>query len=155
MASGVHGWTDLRHSFAVAALIAGTPSTKPTCGEAWGAVGLPGRADPASTYWYLEASAELLVRRRRPAQVVVAGTVMTALAPTLKAYFTDRLAQRQASPHTVASYRDTFCLLLRFTQRQLGRAPSMLDFADLDAPLVGAFLDHLEQRPGQLAGHPQ
>ncbi|MGB8381087.1 MAG: tyrosine-type recombinase/integrase [Dermatophilaceae bacterium] len=73
---------------------------------------------------------------------------MTALAPTLEAYFTDRLAQRQASPHTVASYRDTFCLLLRFTQRQLGRAPSMLDFADLDAPLVGAFLDHLEHDRG-------
>jgi integrase/recombinase XerD len=73
---------------------------------------------------------------------------MTALAPTLEAYFTDRLAQRHASPHTVASYRDTFCLLLRFAQRRLGKAPSMLDFADLDAPLVGAFLEYLEHDRG-------
>jgi integrase/recombinase XerD len=73
---------------------------------------------------------------------------MTALAPTLEAYFTDRLTQRRASPHTVASYRDTFCLLLRFAQRQLGKAPSMLDFADLDAPLVGAFINHLEHERG-------
>ena len=45
---------------------------------------------------------------------------MTALAPVLEAFFTERLAQRQASPHTVASYRDTFCLLLRYAQHRLG-----------------------------------
>ena len=69
---------------------------------------------------------------------------MTALAPILQAYFTQRLAQRQASPHTVASYRDTFSLLLRFAQQQLGTPPSRLDLTDVDAALVGAFLDHLE-----------
>jgi integrase/recombinase XerD len=67
------------------------------------------------------------------------------LASLLQAFFTDRLmAQRQASPHTIASYRDTFCLLLRFVQEQLGKAPSSLVLPDLDAPLVGAFLQHLE-----------
>ena len=45
---------------------------------------------------------------------------MTALAPILQGFFTERLAQRQASPHTVAAYRDTFSLLLRFAQQQLG-----------------------------------
>lgn len=69
---------------------------------------------------------------------------MTALAPTLEGYFTQHLAQRQASPHTVASYRDTFCLLLRYTQERTGRQPASLDLADLDAPTIGAFLDHLE-----------
>ena len=69
---------------------------------------------------------------------------MTALAPILQAYFTQRLAQRQASPHTVASYRDTFSLLLRFAQQHLGTPPSRLDVTDVDAALVGAFLDHLE-----------
>lgn len=69
---------------------------------------------------------------------------MTALAPILQAYFTQRLAQRQASPHTVASYRDTFSLLLRFAQQHLGKPPSRLDVTDVDAALVGAFLDHLE-----------
>ena len=74
---------------------------------------------------------------------------MSALAPTLEAFFTERLLrQRDASPHTVAAYRDTMRLLLRFTQRRTRRQPSELDLADLDAPLVAAFLDHLEQERG-------
>ena len=73
---------------------------------------------------------------------------MTALAPVLEAFFTERLAQRQASPHTVASCRDTFCLLLRYARQRLGTAPSRLDLADLDAPFIGAFLDHLQTERG-------
>jgi len=73
---------------------------------------------------------------------------VTALAPVLEAFFTERLAQRQASPHTVASYRDTFCLLLRYAHKHLGKPPSRLDFTDLDAPLIGAFLAHLEAERG-------
>ncbi len=74
---------------------------------------------------------------------------MTALAPTLQAFFTDRLArQRQASPHTIAAYRDTWRLLLTFTARQAGKQPSQLDLGDLDAPLIGTFLDHLEHERG-------
>jgi integrase/recombinase XerD len=77
---------------------------------------------------------------------------VTALAPTLQAFFTDRLArQRDASPHTVAAYRDTWRLLLAFTAQRTGRQPSRLEFADLDAPLVGAFLDHLERERGNTA----
>ena len=71
---------------------------------------------------------------------------MSTLAPSLQAFFTDRLiTQRRASPHTIASYRDTFRLLLGFAQERTGKAPFQLDLADLDAPLVGAFLDHLER----------
>lgn len=70
---------------------------------------------------------------------------MSALAPLLESFFTDGLVgQRAASPHTIAAYRDTFRLLLRFTQAQVGTAPSRLDLAQLDAPLIGAFLTHLE-----------
>jgi integrase/recombinase XerD len=70
---------------------------------------------------------------------------MSALAPTLQAFFTDKLTrQRQASPHTIASYRDTMRLLLTFAQRQAGKQPCKLDLDDLDAPLISAFLDHLE-----------
>ncbi len=70
---------------------------------------------------------------------------MSALAPTLEAYFTDRLiGQRRASPNTVASYRDAWRLLLRFAQAQTGKEPSQLDIADLDASVVAAFLDDLE-----------
>ena len=74
---------------------------------------------------------------------------MTALAPTLQAFFTDRLiGQRQASPHTIAAYRDTFRLLLRYATEQTGTHPSELDIADLDTPLIAAFLDHLERDRG-------
>jgi len=70
---------------------------------------------------------------------------MTTLAPTLEAFFTERLVhQRQASPKTIAAYRDTFRLLLGFIQHRTGNAPSALDFADVDAPLVGAFLEYVE-----------
>lgn len=70
---------------------------------------------------------------------------MSLLAPTLQAFFTTRLiGQRQASPHTVAAYRDTLRLLLRYAADHTGQQPSQLDIADLDAPLIGAFLTHLE-----------
>jgi site-specific recombinase XerD len=65
----------------------------------------------------------------------------------LEAFFTDRLIrQRQASPHTIASYRDTFRLLLQYAQQQLHKAPSDLAMPEIDTPLLGAFLDHLEQQ---------
>lgn len=74
---------------------------------------------------------------------------MTALAPTLQAFFTDRLVrQRQASPHTIAAYRDALKLLLTFAAERTGTKPSQLDIAELDAPLIGAFLDHLERDRG-------
>jgi integrase/recombinase XerD len=70
---------------------------------------------------------------------------MTALAPTLQAFFTDRLiAQRRVSPHTISSYRDTMRLLLDYAQQQLATSPAQLDLASLDAELISAFLDHLE-----------
>ena len=70
---------------------------------------------------------------------------MSALAPTLQAFFTDWLVrQRHCSPHTVATYRDTFRLLLGFVHLQTGRVPSALDWDDLDVPTISAFLDHLE-----------
>jgi len=74
---------------------------------------------------------------------------MTALAPTLQAFFTQRLiTQRNASLQTIAAYRDTFRLLLTFAHDQTGKQPFQLDIDDLDAPLIGAFLNHLEQARG-------
>jgi site-specific recombinase XerD len=71
---------------------------------------------------------------------------MSALAPTLQAFFTDRLIrQRQASPHTVAAYRDTMRMLLGYVAAQIGQPPSRLDIEQLDAPMIGKFLDHLER----------
>jgi integrase/recombinase XerD len=74
---------------------------------------------------------------------------MTALAPTMQAFFTERLiGQRQASPHTIAAYRDTFRLLLAFAHQRTGVEPHALDIEDLDVETVTAFLDHLEQERG-------
>jgi site-specific recombinase XerD len=74
---------------------------------------------------------------------------MNDLAPLLEGFFTDRLMrQRQASPHTIAAYRDTFKLLLGFTHNRSGRQPSQLGLADLEAPAIGAFLQHLETDRG-------
>jgi integrase/recombinase XerD len=74
---------------------------------------------------------------------------MTALAPALQAYFTERLInQRAASPNTIAAYRTTFRLLLRFAAQRTATAPSKLDLDALDANLISAFLDHLERGRG-------
>lgn len=70
---------------------------------------------------------------------------MSTLAPTLQAFFTERLLrQRRASSHTVAAYRDTFRLLLDFVRLHTGKAPSLVDWGDLDVATITAFLDHLE-----------
>ena len=74
---------------------------------------------------------------------------MSALAPTLEAFFTSRLInEKGASPHTIAAYRDTFRLLLSFAQKRTGKQPCKLEIEDLDTPLIQAFLDHLERDRG-------
>jgi integrase/recombinase XerD len=77
---------------------------------------------------------------------------MTALAPTLQAFFTDRLVrERHASPATVAAYRDTWRMLLDFAATRTRISPIRLDLDDIDAPMVSAFLDHLETHRGNTA----
>jgi site-specific recombinase XerD len=74
---------------------------------------------------------------------------MSLIAPTLQAFFTERLAnQRRASPRTIASYRDSIKLLIGFVHDQTGRAPCKLDWEDLSPERVAAFLDHLETGRG-------
>ena len=70
----------------------------------------------------------------------------------LQSFFTDRLiAQRNASPNTIAAYRDSFRLLFNYAHEQLGKAPSALTLDDLDSSFIGAFLNHLEQDRGNSA----
>ena len=74
-------------------------------------------------------------------------TAATNLAPLLERFFLQRLMQeRRVSPHTIASYRDTFRLLLKFTQQRLHKPPFALVFEEIDAPLIVAFLDDLEKQ---------
>jgi len=76
-------------------------------------------------------------------------TSTPSLAILLERFFTQRLMQqRQASPHTISSYRDTFRLLLVFTQQRLRKPPSRLALTDIDAPLIVAFLAEMEQSRG-------
>ena len=74
---------------------------------------------------------------------------MPSFPALLQRFFTERLMrQRQASPHTIGSYRDTFRLLLRFAQARLGKPPTQLAFEQIDAPLIAAFLDDIEKARG-------
>src|SRR5919109_359636 len=76
-------------------------------------------------------------------------TALTNFAPLLERFFTQRLIQqRQASPHTVSSYRDTFRQFLKFVEQRLHKPPSRLNFEQIDAPLVVMFLDSLEKQRG-------
>ncbi len=76
-------------------------------------------------------------------------TTATSLAPWLEHFFTQRLMQqRQASPHTISSYRDTFRQFLTFAQQRLHQRPSSLNIEQIDAPLIVAFLDDLEKQRG-------
>ncbi|MDM0117506.1 site-specific integrase [Variovorax sp. J22R133] len=72
-----------------------------------------------------------------------------SFAPLLERFFTQRLMQqRQASPHTISSYRDSFRQLLKFAQKRLGKPPSRLSLTEVDAPLIVKFLDDLEKHHG-------
>ena len=84
-----------------------------------------GHVDPAATFWYLSAAPELLALAAERLEQADGSTAMTALAPTLEAFFTRRLVnEKGVSPHTIAAYRDTFRLLLTFAQERTGKQPS-------------------------------
>ena len=141
----------LRHSFAVATLLDWYRAGADVDAQLPALSAYMGHAGPSSTYWYLSAAPELLAvaagARPDPGRAA-----MSALAPTLQAFFTQRLiSQRQASPHTVAAYRDALRMLIVFTSARCGRQPHQLDFEDLDAPCIGAFLEHLERDRGASA----
>src|SRR2546427_5485446 len=76
-------------------------------------------------------------------------TTPVSFAALLERFFTQRLMQqRQASPHTISSYRDSFRQFLKFVQQRLRKPPSRLTFEEIDAPLIVAFLDELEKHQG-------
>jgi site-specific recombinase XerD len=74
------------------------------------------------------------------------------LGPALRRYFCEYLvSQRDLSPRTIGSYRDTFRLLLGFLERRYRIKPDVVCVDDLDAPRVLAFLDDLERQRGNTA----
>jgi integrase/recombinase XerD len=144
---------DLRHRFAAQTLIAWYRAGIDVERELPKLSTYLGHVHTADTYWYLEAIPDLLqLAAERLAQTPTGGHAMIAASfqSLLQSFFTERLLlrQRQASPHTIAGYRDTFRLLLRFAADQLGKASSRLKTEDFAPTFVGRFLEHLEQRRG-------
>ena len=82
-------------------------------------------------------------------------TARAPLGPLLRAFFADHLLQQKAvSPQTIHAYRDAFRLLLTFLEQHRQRKPEVLTLDDLDAPVILAFLDHLEEdRANCIASH--
>ena len=113
---------DLRHSFVLRTLLGWYREGRDVEAQLPVLSTFLGHVDPSTTYWYFEARAAASRARRRAARTDLGGALMTPLAPLLQAFFTERLArQRDASPHTIAAYRDGFRLLLAFlhqTHRQ-------------------------------------
>ena len=73
-------------------------------------------------------------------------TARALIGPLLRAFFVDHLVQQKAaSPQTIHAYRDAFRLLLTFLDQHRRRKPEALTLDDLDAPVILAFLDHLEE----------
>jgi hypothetical protein len=102
-----------------------------------GPVSLPGACQPLG---------HLLVPDRRP--LGPRGRTGDHARPTLQAFFAKRLIGQRASGDAIAGYRDTRLLLLSFAAQRTGKNPGQLDIADLDAPMIATFLDHLEQHRG-------
>jgi integrase/recombinase XerD len=97
-----------------------------------------GHANPEHAYWYIEAVPELLA--------------LASALSLIQQFFTDRLCtQLNGSPNTIASYRDTFRLLLRYASGKTGRPPTKLAVEDLNVELVADFLSAIERRRGNSA----
>ena len=114
-----------------------------------------GHVEPGSTFWYLSAAPELLVLAAQRLEDQ-GGAVMTALAPTLRGVLhrtADQPAPGQPPHHRRLPGR--LAAAARALRNSTGKQPSQLDFGDLDAPLIGAFLDHLETRAAQQRPQPQ
>ncbi len=138
----------LRHSFAVRTLIDWQRSGRHVDEQIAVLSTYLGHVSPAETYWYLTATPELMgTAANRLSNDLGGHGHDTAGARRCRRYFVDRLVpvNEAASPNTIAAYRHAFKLLLGFATTQTGKSPSALDIADLDAPLIASFLDHLER----------
>ena len=152
---GIH---DLRHTFAVTTLLGWYRDGEDVAARLpWLSTYL-GHREPRSTYWYLSAAPELLAlaAERLDPMHRAGGAVMTPIAPTLQSFFTDRLVrQRQASPahHRRLPRHHAAAAGVR-ARNGPARRPARLDWADLDAETITAFLDHLETDRGTTAPGP-
>ncbi|HYO02720.1 MAG TPA: hypothetical protein VET27_12955 [Mycobacterium sp.] len=120
-----------------------------------------GHVNPADTSWYLSASPQLMALAAERLHVRFGAGQMCALAPTLQAYFTERLiSQRAASPNTIAAYKHTFRLLLDFAARRMRYDLTVVYQSDIphQRMLDGSFVERsrslLVRRPERLVQLP-
>jgi len=110
-----------------------------------------GHVHVGDTYWYLSAWPELMreaMSRLERRWKVSHENHHLSLAPLLQRFFTQRLMQQRRPVRIQSARRDTFRLLLRFAQQRLHTPPALLTLEAIDAPLIAAFLDHLEKHRG-------
>ena len=137
---------DLRHTFAVRTLVNWYRTGKDPAREMIKLTTYLGHANPC-TYLLVHRGRSGTARTCFRSVMAEGGAAMTTatLPALIQQFFTDRLCtQMEASPNTIAGYRDTFRLLLRFASEQTGKAPTKLKVEDLDVDLVGDFLAHVE-----------
>ena len=140
------GCTTCRHTFAVRTLLGWYRAGEDVQAKIPSLSTYLGHREPGSTYWYLSAAPELLAPGRRPPGRLPGWRSRHDPDRADPAGVLHRPArqQRQASPRTIAAYRDTLRLLLGFVHQQTGKPPAPLDWDDLDATTISAFLNHLE-----------
>lgn len=147
----LHG---LRHSFAVRALIKWHHDGVDVQARLPLLSTYMGHVNPASTYWYLSAAPELLARVAAGSTPFWSDSHDPARPSARGVLHRPLLCQQGVIPNTIASYRDTFRLLLTFAQQQTGRSPARLELTQLDATMIAAFLGHLESDRSN-SPHPQ
>ena len=142
----IHG---LRHCFAVGTLLNWYRRDADVDAHLPELATFLGHEHVTDTYWYLSAVAGASSLGDPPLGASRERTKMKTFSELLQAYFTERLMKEcNASPHTIANYRDTFRLLIAFAQQRLKKPPTKLAIQDLDATFVLAFLEYLEKDRG-------
>ena len=144
---------DLRHTFAVRSLEQCRHDRAAVARHIVALSTYLGHAHVTDTYWYLQATPVLMGQIAEAGEALLAGRCrMTALAPYLSSFLREHLPkERRASQHTCEAYAQSFQLLLCFAASRLKITPAKIEIEQLDAPLMLAFLEHLEKKRGNSA----
>ena len=144
---------DLRHTFAVRSLEQCRHDRAAVARHIVALSTYLGHAHVTDTYWYLQATPVLMNQIAEAGEALLTGRCrMTALAPYLSGFLREHLPkERRASQHTCEAYAQSFQLLLGFAASRLKITPAKIEIEQLDAPLILAFLEHLEKKRGNSA----
>ena len=144
---------DLRHTFATRALEQCSTRREAVARHFVALATYMGHTDIAHTYWYLEATPELMTGIAAAAEALIAGEGnMTPIAPLITSFLREHMPIEQGcSPHTCETYAHAFRLLFIFASKRLGIKPSQICIEQIDAALILDFLSHIEEQRGNCA----